>query len=60
MGPSATATGSSQVAYLARPVGSDSSVVEKMTGITPVAFTCTAPGWSQTPQLQQLQRSLSS
>ncbi len=40
MGPRATATGSSQAAYLAKPVGRDRRVVEKMTGITPVAFTC--------------------
>ena len=40
MGPRATATGSSQAAYFARPVGRERSVVEKMTGMTPVAFTC--------------------
>ncbi len=43
MGPRATATGSSQAAYLAKPVGRDRRVVEKMTGITPVAFTCRQP-----------------
>lgn len=40
MGPRASATGCSQSAYLARPVGRERMVVEKMTGMTPVAFTC--------------------
>ena len=39
VGPSAAATGSSAGAYLARPVGSASSVDAKMTGMTPVALT---------------------